>query len=192
MRHLVKVPAHPNRREYEWATDMRAAQVGCSKSYARLLTGISASFRQFAAADLRRFYLQPGDTEDVLQEILLAIHLKRHTWRADRPFIPWLRAITRHKLVDFARRRSRRGELPIDSFPDIFPAPPEESDVLAPVQQLLGDLPRRQREVMQEMALAGTSAADTAVKLKMTRGAVYVAFHRAVRVLAARLDRECP
>jgi RNA polymerase sigma-70 factor (ECF subfamily) len=91
--------------------------------------------------------------------------------------------------VDFARRCSRRGELPIESFPDIFPAPPEATDVLAPVQQLVGELPQRQREVMQELALAGASVAETAVKLKMSRGAVYTAFHRALSALTAKLDR---
>src|SRR5690348_16115179 len=103
-------------REESWAADMRLAQAGSREAYLRLLGAVSASFRQFAAADLRRFGLQSQDGEDVLQEILLAIHLKRHTWRADRPFLPWLRAITRHKLVDFIRRRSRRNELPIDDF----------------------------------------------------------------------------
>jgi RNA polymerase sigma-70 factor (ECF subfamily) len=176
-------------REQQWASDMRAAQAGCRVAYARLLTGVSGSFRQFAAADLRRFSLQPQDMEDVLQEILLAIHLKRHTWRADRPILPWLRAITRHKLVDFVRRRSRRGALPLDSFPDIFPAPAAEPDILAPIQQFVGELPRRQREVLEELALAGASVADTAVKLKMSRGAVYVAFHRALGALTAKLER---
>ena len=90
-------------REQQWAADMRAAQAGSGEAYIRLLNSVSTSFRQFAALDLRRFGLQPSDVEDVLQEILLAIHLKRHTWRPDHPFAPWLRAITRHKLVDFVR-----------------------------------------------------------------------------------------
>ena len=175
--------------EQQWAADMRAAQAGSSGAYVQLLTDISASFRQFAAADLRRFSLQAHEVEDVLQEILLAIHLKRHTWRSDHPFMPWLRAITRHKVVDFVRRRARRGELPIESFADIFPASPSEPEMVVPVQQLLGDLPRRQREVMEELALSGASVADTAVKLKMSRGAVYVAFHRAVAALTGKLER---
>ena len=174
--------------EQQWAIDMRAAQAGCSESYARLLTDISTSFRQLAAVDLRRYRLPPQDVDDVLQEILLAIHLKRHTWRPDHRFIPWLRAIVRHKLIDFVRRRSRRGELPIDDFPDIFPAPPTQPDISTAIQKLLSDLPRRQREVMEELALSGASVADTAVKLRMSRGAVYVAFHRAVAALTARLE----
>ncbi len=177
-------------REQRWAGDMRAARAGCSAAYMRLLTDVSTSFRQFAANDLRRFRLQSQDVEDVLQEILLAIHLKRHTWRTDHPFLPWLRAITRHKLVDFVRRRSRRSELSIDDFPDVGAVQPVEPGISLPLGQLLGDLPRRQREVMEELALSGASVADTASKLNISRGAVYVAFHRAIATLTARVERD--
>jgi RNA polymerase sigma-70 factor (ECF subfamily) len=178
--------------EQQWAADMRAAQAGSSEAYARLLTALSTSLRQVAAAELRRFGLRPPDAEDVLQEILLAVHLKRHTWRPDRPFIPWLRAITRHKLVDFVRRRHRRSELSIEDFADIFPTEPSEPSIYPRVERLLGDLPQRQREVIEELALSGTSVAETALKLKMSRGAVYVAFHRALATLTTKLERQTP
>jgi RNA polymerase sigma-70 factor, ECF subfamily len=177
-----------NNRERQWASDMQAAQRGCREAYARLLADISATFRQFAAADLRRYGLQASDHEDVLQEILLAVHLKRDTWRPGYPFLPWLRAITRHKVIDFVRRRSRRSELPIDDFPDVFPAPQPEADITGPLHQALVELPRRQREVIEELAVGGASVADTAMKLRMSRGAVYVAFHRALATISAKMS----
>jgi RNA polymerase sigma-70 factor (ECF subfamily) len=30
------------------------------------------------------------DPEDIVQETLLAIHVKRHTWQDDAPVTPWL------------------------------------------------------------------------------------------------------
>jgi RNA polymerase sigma-70 factor, ECF subfamily len=167
---------------------MRAAQRGCQEAYGRLLTDISNTFRHLAAGDMRRYGLQASDGEDVLQEILLAVHLKRHTWRPEHPFLPWLRAIARHKVIDFVRRRSRRSELPIDDFPDVFPAPQPEADMTVPLQQALLELPRRQREVIEELAVGGASVADTAVKLRMSRGAVYVAFHRALATISAKVS----
>jgi RNA polymerase sigma-70 factor (ECF subfamily) len=181
---------HSGERERQWASDMRAAQAGSAEAYVRLLTQISHTFCHSAETGLRRFNLQPHDIEDVVQEILLAIHVKRHTWRPDHPFLPWLRAITHHKLIDFVRRRSRRAELSIDDVPDLFAVPPAEPDPSVPLAQLLGDLPRRQREVMEELALAGASVADTAAKLKMSRGAVYVAFHRALAALSKLVGGE--
>lgn len=179
-------------REHQWAADMRAAQAGSGDAYVRLLNDISASFRQFAGHDLRRYGLQLSDSEDVLQEILLAVHVKRHTWRQDHPFIPWLRAITRHKLIDFVRRRGRRGEVPIEDFADIFAAPEAEPEHPVSITQFIADLPERQRHVVQELALGGASVAETASKLKMSRNAVYVAYHRAVMALSARLAGERP
>ena len=87
-------------------------------------------------------------------------------------------------------RRSRRSELPIDDFPDISPVQAVEPGLAVPLGQLLGDLPRRQREVIEELALSGTSVTDTASKLKMSRGAVYVAFNRALATLTARFERD--
>jgi hypothetical protein len=45
---------------------MRAAEARSREAYLHLLTDVSASFRQFAAFDLRRFGLQVQDIEDVL------------------------------------------------------------------------------------------------------------------------------
>ena len=82
------------------------------------------------------------------------------------------------------------GELPLEDFPDIHPVAPVEPSFSAPLRRLLGDLPRRQREVVEELGLGGASVADTAMKLKMSRGAVYVAFHRGLAALSARFERD--
>ena len=45
------------------------------------------------------------DCEDIVQEALLAVHLKRHTWDHSQPLEPWVRAIAGYKLVEHLRRR---------------------------------------------------------------------------------------
>src|SRR5260370_7892508 len=164
-------------REQLWAADMRAAQAGSGEAYIRLLDSVSTSFRQFAALDLRRFGLQAADVEDGLKDILLAIPLKGHTWGTDHPFAPWLRAIIRHKLVDFVRRRRRRGELPLDDFPDIRPVAPVEPSFSTPLRHLLGDLPRRPREVVEELGLGAPSLAATPTTLHISRHPLSLPFH---------------
>jgi RNA polymerase sigma-70 factor, ECF subfamily len=173
-------------RETRWSADMRAAQRGCADSYVRLLNDVAASLRQIAAADLRRFGLQASDAEDVIQETLLAIHLKRHTWQDDRPFLPWLRAIARHKALDFVRRRGRKQEVPVEQVADTLPAPATAPDLGAPLERFLEELPQRQRQVVQSLAVEGASVPETAMKLNMTHGAVYVAFHRGLAALAVK------
>ena len=58
--------------------------------------------------------LSPEDVDDVVQETLLAVHLKRHTWDQSKPLLPWVRAVARNKLIDNLRRRGRGTHLPID------------------------------------------------------------------------------
>jgi RNA polymerase sigma-70 factor, ECF subfamily len=38
-----------------------------------------------------------ADVEDLVQETLLAIHVRRHTYDPDQPFTPWVYAIARYK-----------------------------------------------------------------------------------------------
>jgi RNA polymerase sigma-70 factor (ECF subfamily) len=165
---------------------MRAAQRGCAQSYARLLADIVDSFGHVAGGDIKRLGLHPSDAEDVVQETLLAVHIKRHTWSADRPFLPWLRAIARHKALDMARRRGRRIEVPLEDVADTLPAPMPPPDHAVPLQRLLDELPRRQRQVVEALAMNGASVQETAHRLNMSRGAVYVAFHRALAAMAMK------
>ena len=59
------------------------------------------------------------DPEDVVQETLLAIHLKRHTWRADGPVLPWVFAIARYKLIDHLRKNKIRASIPIEDADEL-------------------------------------------------------------------------
>ncbi|MGO4843513.1 sigma factor, partial [Rhizobiaceae sp. 2RAB30] len=56
------------------------------------------------------------DHEDVVQDTLLAIHLKRHTWMTDAPVLPWVYTIARHKLIDAFRRNGRHLTVDLDDI----------------------------------------------------------------------------
>ncbi len=170
-------------REERWAAAMLAARGGDAEAYARLLGEIAPALRRFAATALRRTGLESHDVEDVVQETLLALHVKRHTWDPARPFLPWLRAITRYKAVDIVRRRGARAELPIEDFAETLSTPAAEPP--APVERFLAALPARQRQVVTALAVDGASVAETARRFNLSRGAVYVAMHRGLAALAA-------
>ncbi len=57
-----------------------------------------------------------------MQEVLLAVHLKRHTYDPAAPFAPWLFAVTRNKVIDALRRRGRRVFVPIEDFAETLPS----------------------------------------------------------------------
>jgi RNA polymerase sigma-70 factor (ECF subfamily) len=135
---------------------------------------------------------QPVDqAEDIVQDILLAVHLKRHTWDTNAPFAPWLFAIARNKLIDSLRRRGRRVFVNIDDFAESLAgeAPPETVPT-GEVTAQLQTLPARQREVLQSIAVDSVSIKDTAKRLSMSEGAVRVALHRGLASLTARLKEQ--
>ena len=126
-----------------------------------------------------------------MQDILLAVHLKRHTWDPKAPFAPWLFAIARNKLIDALRRRGRRIFVNIDDFSETLPGDPVEETVPAgEVTAHLSTLPPRQRDVLQSIAVENASIRETAAKLSMTEGAVRVALHRGLSGLATKLRSE--
>jgi RNA polymerase sigma-70 factor (ECF subfamily) len=172
----------------EWTELMRQAVAGDGVAYHRLLKAVTPVLRATAQRGLARAGQPPDGSEDIVQEILLALHLKRHTWDSTAPFGPWLFAIARNKLIDALRRRGRRVFVDIDEFADVLPGEPEKETASArEVDQHLGALPPRQRDVVRAIAVDSSSIKETAAKLAMSEGAVRVALHRGLATLAAKL-----
>ena len=178
-------------RDDEWTGLMRAAISGDSPAYHRLLKAIAPVLRAAARRGLARAGQSVDQSEDIVQDILLAVHLKRHTWDANAPFAPWLFAIARNKLIDALRRRGRRVFVNVDDFAEtLADAPPAETASPAEVAAQLNALPARQREVLQSIAVESASIRDTAAKLAMSEGAVRVALHRGLASLTAKLREQ--
>jgi RNA polymerase sigma-70 factor (ECF subfamily) len=164
---------------------MRAAIDGDSASYRQLLALLSNALR----AVTRRGFAQAGaalnDVEDVVQETLLAIHLKRHTWNTDQPLGPWVRAIARHKLIDALRRRGRRIEVPIEAVLETLAADEPRSDLdRQDAERLVNGLRGRQQAVVRAISIEGQSIREVAERMDMNEGAVRVALHRGLKALA--------
>ena len=175
-------------REEAWAGLMRGALAGDEAAYQRLLRALAPVLRSTVRRRLAAMGLPTEECEDVVQETLLAIHLKRHTWRSADPFGPWLFTVARNKLIDHVRKRGRRIEIPIEDFAEILAAeearPGTDS---AEVDRHLAALPEKQRVILRTVAVDGASVGEAAAKLGMTQGAVRVALHRGFASLAARL-----
>jgi len=178
-------------REDEWTGLMRSGMAGDNAAYHRLLKAITPVLRAASRRGLTRAGQSPDQAEDIVQDILLAVHLKRHTWDVNAPFAPWLFAIARNKLIDALRRRGKRVFVNIDDFAETLPEQPKaETASAAEVTAQLNTLPQRQREVLQSIAVESASIKDTARKFSMSEGAVRVALHRALSSLTAKLREQ--
>ncbi len=180
---------HSRDRDDHWATLMRAANDGDAGAYRRLLEAVAPLLRGVIQRGLGRAGLGLGDAEDIVQETLLAIHLKRHTWRESEPLTPWIRAIARNKLVDALRRRGRAAAVPIDDFLDTLAAPEDEPHLSAvEADKVLGMISGRPREVVRAVAVDGLSTREAATRLGLSEGAVRVALHRGLSTLSRLLN----
>jgi RNA polymerase sigma-70 factor (ECF subfamily) len=172
-------------RESHWAGLTRAAIRGDTQSYHRLLQELAPVLRGLARRGLARSKLGGDDVEDVVQETLLAQHLKRSTWDERQPFGPWAYAIARNKLIDNLRRRGRHVHLAIDDIGEL-PASDTPATELNGIdaERVIARLNGREREIVVAMSIEGASARQVGERLGMTEGAVRVALHRALRSLA--------
>lgn len=130
--------------------------------------------------------------EDVVQETLLAVHLKRHTWRRDEALLPWLVTIARYKAIDACRRRGVRVEVPIEDFAEILAGPDETGGMeeTQHIEMAVNTLSDGQQRVVKSIALEGRSIQETAAALSMKETAVRVAFHRGLSNIAQRFGRQ--
>jgi RNA polymerase sigma-70 factor, ECF subfamily len=169
---------------------MRAALAGDEATYRRLLEEIARSVRAMARGAFSRARAGDADVEDVVQETLLAIHLKRDTWDEGLKLAPWVGAIARHKIIDAMRRRGARQFAPIENFESVIAAPEGEDPLaLSDAERLIARLPARQQDIVRSISLKGESIAATAARLSMSQGAVRVALHRALKSLAGAWRR---
>jgi len=174
-------------RESEWSSLLRAANAGDSLAYQRILKQLAPVLRSFVRRWLARAVAPEADAEDIVQEILLAIHLKRQTWIDTAPVAPWVFTIARHKVIDALRRRGRRIDVPIDDYAETLAADTDEPNLAGIyIDRQLDTLPSVQRKVVKAIAVSGASIAEAADTLAMTQGAVRVALHRGLAALAAK------
>jgi RNA polymerase sigma factor (sigma-70 family) len=166
---------------------MSAAQAGDADAYAALLEAVVPRVRR--AVQRQRGFAGREDVEDLVQDVLLSLHAARATYDAERPFIPWLMAIVRHRLGDGARRYVRQAahEVAVDdvvTFADVATNTPEEAvgDTRA-LKAAVEALPAGQRQAIELLKLQEMSLKETAAATGVSSGALKVATHRAMTAL---------
>ena len=175
---------------HAWPQLMVAAHDGDGRAYGRLLREITPVLRRFL---LRRLF-DTTHVEDVLQDILMAIHISRHTFLPGQPFDRWLFGIARHKAIDAVQHHYRAGknENLFSGNETLLSTDTNEEDERAMtrnVEAALAQLPDRQRKAVVMARLEGHSVAETAAACGMTESAVKVTVQRATQKMKLWLAR---
>jgi RNA polymerase sigma-70 factor (ECF subfamily) len=171
--------------ENDWRAWMVAGQAGNVAVYHRLLTELRVWLRRYY---LRR--LPPAFVDDGVQDALIAIHEKRHTYDPDRPFGPWLAAIARYKWID--RLRAMK-VAPTEALNDEFAVPDHEAAITSAhsLERLLSTLKPAQAEVIRLVKLQGYTVEEAAQKTGQSVSLVKVNIHRGLGRLTEAV-RELP
>ena len=177
-------------REARLGALFKAALTGDAVAYKTFLTEASGHVRGY----LKRRLQQTSDVEDLVQEVLLAIHNKRHTYDTTMPVTSWLFAIARYKLIDHLRAaRASMVELPIEAAGEIVARDDHVGAESAyDLHKLLSRLPLKMRRAIECVKLEGLSAAEAAGRCGTSVSAVKVNVHRGLHALAASSVRRCP
>ena len=163
---------------------------GDADAYHVFLKELSGHLRAYLR---KRLSGLPDDVEDIVQEVLLAVHNQRHTYDETLPLTAWVHAIAKFKLVDLFRRRACREMLtdPLDDDLDIFSSADVEAEAARrDIAKLLDELPDRHRLPIVHVKLEGRSVAETAQLTGMSESAVKVGIHRGLKALAAKIRNE--
>lgn len=162
---------------------MVAAQNGHGGAYRRLLGEVSDWLIRYF---LRR--LPPGEVDDAVQETLLAVHRRRHTYDPDYPLGPWLAAIAKHKWIDQLRSLGRR---PTDELPDDLAVGDHEASVISSsvLASLLEELRPAQAQAILLVKVQGYSIEDASAQTGLSASAIKMNIHRGLARLAAFIEK---
>lgn len=163
---------------------MQAAQGGDRVAYRQLLGLLLPLLRRWYA---RR--VAPAMLDDLVQDVLLAVHQRRASWDPARPFLPWLAAIARYRWVDQLRRVAAR---PTRELLDEVTVESGEAAIVARLgcDRLLARLPAAQQAAIRAVKLEGLSVAEAAEQLCQSQSLIKVNVHRGLKRLAAAVEED--
>ena len=174
------------RQEAELRALLTSGLAGGAADYRRFLERLGPHLRAYFKGKLARSGRGAAEAEDLVQETLMAVHTRRHTYDVAQPVTPWVYAIARYKLIDHLRRtRAGLANLPIQDASELGARDDHAAtESTLDVERLLAHLPGKMRQAVRAMKLEGLSAAEAAERSGMSESAVKVSVHRGLKAMA--------
>lgn len=163
---------------------MAAAQKGDAASYRVLLAEVQLWLERYF-----RRRVAPAQLDDLVQEVMVAVHAKRATWDPTRAFLPWLAAIARYRWIDHLRKVYRKAE---DELGDHDLAEDSEEEAVIArmsLERLFVHLPAKQCEVIELVKIDGLSIAEASARTGQSESLVKVNIHRGLKKLSALVEK---
>ena len=125
------------------------------------------------------------DCEDAVQEALLKAWRKLASLREEQYFETWLMRIVINECRNMHRRRTRRGELPLETYAAALPASPDPELYMA-----LKALPEKYSVALTLKYISGYTVEEMAKILHLPKGTVASRLNKAKSLLRKELGEE--
>jgi RNA polymerase sigma-70 factor (ECF subfamily) len=160
-----------------------------AQGHTELLEPLVRRYGMLLLSFIRSLVGDRQQSEDLFQDVFLAVWRKRHLYQFPRPFKPWLYGIAINRVRQVSRRRGDRrqrsfeadaasSELPAFDLSPSDSAIATETSVL--VQQAVAMLPQKQRLVVTMRIWNGMSYAEIAQAMNAREGTVRSNMHDAL------------
>lgn len=162
--------------------------LGCRDSLAPLV-------RRYAGPLLTYIRRMVGDehrSEELFQDVFLAVWTKRSTYEPPRPFRPWLYAIATNQCrANFRRQNVPLADEAVVSHAESHDPSPAEAvagdETALIVENAVAELPPQQRSVVALRVWNGMSYSEIAQSLDLTEATVRSHMHHALAALRTML-----
>ncbi|MGZ3788741.1 MAG: sigma-70 family RNA polymerase sigma factor [Bacteriovorax sp.] len=180
--------------ERELSYLMKLSQAGDGESYKLLLNRLQVMLKKFVENSFYRLGLQnTGGQEDVLQEVLFAIHSKRANYDPTQFFLPWMYAIARYKIIDFLRKNKvlfRSSVSVDDELANLEMIFSHDLGTNVDLEVLLKLLPQKQCDILKLVKIEGHSIQEVAKLTGYSASDIKVNVHRALKSLQEKMQKE--
>ena len=143
---------------------------GDQEAYEQLLLDLNGFLDKF----LYRFANNSADRMDLIQNILLSLHLSRASYDPKKEFRPWFFTLVHHRIVDHIRKAK-------DKFlgsEQLIEQQTLDSHYELLIQDLTQELDQRDLEIFKKIFVAGHTETDVANNLGISMTNLRVIIHR--------------
>ena len=178
-------------KESELRALMIESQSGDAAAHRRLLSELAGYLRGYFRNRLLRAGRPSEETEDLLQESLLAIHNRRDTYEPSELLTPWVYAIARYKLIDHLRKsQARLSDVPLEDASEVMAADDQSANESSiDLGGLLATLPEKVRMSIKYVKIDGLTVAEAAARCQLSESAVKINIHRGLKALSTLVSR---
>jgi RNA polymerase sigma-70 factor (ECF subfamily) len=165
---------------------------GDADAHRTLLSRLSGHLRAYFRRRLRGINRGAVDAEDLVQDVLIAIHTRRHTYDRSQLFTPWMHAIARYKFLDYLRRtKAAVHDVALDSAGDVIAHDDRHAVESAwDLDKLLAGVTPKMRQAIQYVKLDGLTVREAARRSGMSESSVKVSVHRGLKTVARRIRED--